>query len=87
MTLTSRRVVQYANGKQVGSEKIIDKFYIDTLRIGPAEMGNWGQPSRKTPSFAVRNLNGTIDELAIFDAALTADEIHQLYEEGKPLGY
>lgn len=84
---TGRRVVQYANGKQVGSEEIIDKFYIDTLRIGPAELGNWGQPSRKSPSFAVRNLNGTIDELAIFNASLTSDEIRQLYEKGKPLGY
>ncbi|WP_231691155.1 LamG-like jellyroll fold domain-containing protein [Aureliella helgolandensis] len=82
-----RRVVQYANGMQVGSEEIIDKFYIDTLRIGPAEIGNWGQPFRKTPWFSVRNLNGTIDELAVFDAALTTKEINTLFENGKPLGY
>lgn len=82
-----RRVVQYANGVRVGDEEIIEKFYIDTLRIGPAEIGNWGQPFRKTPAFAVRNLNGTIDELAVYDAPLTADEIRRLYQEGKPLGY
>ena len=83
----TRRVVQYANGKQVGSQEIIDKFYIDTLRIGAAEIGNWGQPFRKTPWFSVRNLNGTIDELAIFDAALTSEEIDGLFQAGKPLGY
>ncbi len=82
-----RRVVQYINGEQVSSQEIIDKFHITTLRIGPAEIGNWGQPFRETPWFAVRNLNGTIDELAIFNAALTSQEIQTLYEHGKPLGY
>lgn len=46
--------------------------------------GNWGQPFRKSPGFAVRNLNGAIDELAIFDDALSAEEIQTLYENGKP---
>lgn len=83
----SRQVTQYVNGTQISSEDIVDKFYIKTLRIGPAEIGNWGQPSRQTPWFAVRNLNGTIDELAIFNAALSPDEIGILFEQGKPLGY
>ena len=83
----SRRVEQYVNGQQLSSEEILDRFYIDTLRIGPAEIGNWGQPFRKTPWFAVRNLNGTIDELAIYDAALQAGEVSSLYEQGKPIGY
>lgn len=83
----ARRVEQYVNGEQISSEEIIDTFHIDTLRIGPAEIGNWGQPFRKTPWFSVRNLNGTIDELAIFNAGLTATEIRALYEQGKPLGY
>lgn len=82
-----RRVTQFANGVQVGSDEIVDPFYIDTLQIGPAEIGNWGQPFRKSPVFAVRNLNGSIDEMAIFNAALTPDEISQLYEQGRPLGY
>lgn len=82
-----RMVVQYVNGKQISREAIAEKFHIDTLRIGPAEIGNWGQPLRKTPWFSVRNLNGTIDELAIFNAALRSDEIQDFYEQGKPLGY
>ncbi len=83
----ARRVTQYVNGEQISSEAIIDKYFIDKLRIGPAEIGNWGQPFRKTPWFAVRNLNGTIDELAIFNAALSSEEILNQYELGKPLGY
>ncbi|MEP3833064.1 LamG-like jellyroll fold domain-containing protein [Rhodopirellula bahusiensis] len=83
----SRLVQQYVNGVRVSAEKIKPKYQIDTLRIGPAEIGNWGQPFRETPWFAVRNLDGTIDELTIYNAALGATEIHSLYESGKPLGY
>ncbi|PHQ35573.1 LamG-like jellyroll fold domain-containing protein [Rhodopirellula bahusiensis] len=83
----SRLVQQYVNGVRVSAEKIKPKYQIDTLRIGPAEIGNWGQPFRETPWFAVRNLDGTIDELTIYNAALEATEIHSLYESGKPLGY
>lgn len=82
-----RRVVQYVNGKQVGSESINDKFHVSELRIGPSEIGNWGQPFRKTPAFAVRNLDGTIDEMALFNAALSPEEIQNLYQQGKPIGY
>lgn len=82
-----RRVAQYVNGEQVSSERINEEFHIETLRVGPAEIGNWGQPFRKSPWFAVRNLDGTIDELAIFDAALTTPQIESLHEQGKPLGY
>ena len=82
-----RQVVQFVNGEELSRQEIIDKFHISTLRIGPGEIGNWGQPFRKTPWFAVRNLNGAIDELAVFNAALTSDEIQNLYEQGRPLGY
>ena len=82
-----RQVRQYVNGQVVGQAEIIDKFYINTLKIGAAEIGNWGQPFRNTPWFAVRNLNGTIDELAIFDASLSPTEVQSLYTKGKPLGY
>lgn len=83
----SRKVDQFVNGKRISSEAIPEKFFVDSLKIGPAEIGNWGQPFRKTPEFAVRNLNGAVDELAIFDARLTPEEIHNIYEQGKPLGY
>ncbi len=82
-----RQVVQFVNGQELSRHEITDQFHISTLRIGPAEIGNWGQPFRKTPWFAVRNLNGAIDELVIYGAALTSDEIQSMYEQGKPLGY
>ncbi len=82
-----RRVAQYVNGEQVTNAVIPEKFHVSTLRIGPAEIGNWGQPFRKTPEFSVRNLNGAIDELAIFDAILEPAEVKRLFEQGKPLGY
>ncbi|MDM4017536.1 LamG-like jellyroll fold domain-containing protein [Roseiconus lacunae] len=83
----NRKVIQYVNGTPIASETIAEKFYVDELHIGAAEIGNWGQPFRKTPWFAVRNFNGAIDEMAIFDAALSGEELRQIYESGKPVGY
>ena len=83
----ARQVNQFVNGEPISSEPITDQFHVQTLRIGTAEIGNWGQPLRNSPWFAVRNLNGAIDELAIFNAALGREEIQRLYEQGKPLGY
>jgi hypothetical protein len=83
----SRRVDQYVNGQRISTEPITDKFYVESLRIGPAEIGNWGQPLRKSPDFAVRNLNGAIDEIAIFKEALGAEEITSIYDNGKPFAY
>jgi hypothetical protein len=82
----ARVVAQYVNGVQVSSHTITDKYYTDSLHIGPAEIGNWGQPFRQTPLFSVRNLNGAIDELAIFGEALSDKEIKELFDAGTPSG-
>lgn len=82
-----RQVIQYVNGEEVCREEITDRFHVSSLRIGAAEIGNWGQPFRKSPWFAVRHLNGTIDEMVIFNAALGSEEIRLLHEQGKPPGY
>ncbi|WP_013629533.1 LamG-like jellyroll fold domain-containing protein [Rubinisphaera brasiliensis] len=83
----AREVRQYLNGELLQTWPIKDEFYIETLRIGPAEAGNWGQPFRDSPWFAVRNLDGAIDELMIFNAALTGDEIRSIYNSGRPSGH
>ncbi|HBE69381.1 MAG TPA: hypothetical protein DDW52_14640 [Planctomycetaceae bacterium] len=83
----NRTVTQYVNGSQVSVARIEDKYLIEELRLGACEIGNWGQPFRKTPWFSIRNLDGAIDEIAAFDAALTAVEIQRLYAAGKPPGY
>lgn len=80
----TKQVSQYLDGREVCREAIPDEYFIADLRIGAAEIGNWGQPFRKTPDFAVRNLDGAIDEMFIFDAALPAAEILNLYERGAP---
>ena len=79
----NRQVSHYVNGDQVSSQEIIDRFYIDKLRIGNAEIGNWGLPFREDPWFAIRNLNGRMDEIAVFDAALTGEEIAELHSRSR----
>jgi len=74
----------YLNGRVVSVDHIPDKFLVDKVRIGAASIGNWSEPKRADPHFAVRNLNGAIDEFAIFSAALSTEEIQKLYEIGRP---
>ena len=78
-------VTHYLNGESLSSEAIPDEYLVDQIRIGAASLGNWSEPAyRKDPGFAVRNLNGSMDEFALFSAALSADEVRRLYEAGKP---
>ena len=79
----NRRVSHYVNGVRIHRQKIEDTHFIDTLRIGNGEIGNWGQPFREDPTWAIRNLNGRLDELAIFRSALQDDEIAGLYERSR----
>jgi len=77
------RVSHYVNGVSISREGIRPQHQIDTLRIGNAEIGNWGQPFREDPTFAIRNLNGRMDEIAIFGVALDDDEVAALYEASR----
>lgn len=74
----------YVNGEAISVDNIPEDMRVESVSIGPASIGNWGEPKRNDPHFAVRNLNGAIDEFAIFSAALSAGEIKKLYEIGKP---
>ena len=80
----AKRTTHYLNGKQLHQESIPDKQLVEVTRIGMASIGNWSVPTKPDEHFAIRNLNGAIDELAIFAAALDADEIAEMYENGKP---
>ncbi|MGC6564959.1 MAG: LamG-like jellyroll fold domain-containing protein [Akkermansiaceae bacterium] len=79
----NRKVSHYVNGNVISEEVIESDYLIDRLRIGNAEIGNWGQPFREDPVFAIRNLNGRMDELMIFKAALTSENIVGLYERSR----
>lgn len=76
-------VQHYINGEPVGfsggtnREKPLTHF-----QIGKADLGNWSDPI--WPEAAIRTLNGRIDEFAIFQEALIAEEIRKLYVIGKP---
>lgn len=74
----------YLNGEVLSRESIPDVQLVRETRIGKASIGNWSLPTRPDSEFAIRNLNGSIDEFALFDVALNAAEIRELYENGKP---
>ncbi len=80
----AKQVTHYLNGKAISKEAIPEEYLVRRVRIGDASLCNWGLPERDEPRFAVRNLNGSMDEFALFSAALSSDEIKDLYEHGKP---
>jgi hypothetical protein len=77
-------VSHFIDGEKVSSETITEDFEVKTLRIGNGEIGNWGQPFRQDPNFTIRNLNGRVDELAIFKTALSNVEVKSLYQKSRP---
>ena len=79
-----RQVTHYLNGMQISEEAIPDEYLVERVRIGNASLCNWSLPERDEPRFAVRNLNGSLDEFAMFSAALSPEEILEMYEHGKP---
>jgi len=75
-------VVQYFDGEVVGRE--VSRLHAAgrPIRIGPAEIGNWGLP---TPGHRhpLRSLNGAIDEFVIHAAVLATDEVRAMAEVGR----
>jgi len=78
------RTTHFLNGEVLHEESIDQNLIVGTTRIGAASIGNSSIPTRPDSEFAIRNLNGSIDEFAIFAAALSAGEIKEMYENGKP---
>lgn len=74
----------YLNGQPLSSEEIPAKQLVRDTSIGLASIGNWSAPTRDSEEFAIRNLNGRIDEIMIFADALTPEEIDEIYQHGKP---
>jgi len=73
-------VTFYLNGKRIGQSPISHEM---KLRIGNAEIGNWGRSVEKSDA-PYRNFNGCMDELTLYRAALDANEVKQLYDKGSP---
>ena len=79
-----KQTTHYLNGLALSQETIPDVQLVSTTRIGKASIGNWSMPTKPDAAFAIRNLNGSIDEFTIFGAALSPEEILEIYENGKP---
>ena len=81
----NRRMRHFVNGKVVSETDIADDALVKSIRIGDASICNWSEPMYRTdPTFVVRNLNGCMDEFALFASALSSDEILNLYRAGSP---
>jgi hypothetical protein len=77
---TAREVAHYVDGRPV---RRIPLRFDTALRLGSAELGNWGVPIYGN-LYAVRNLNGRMDEFVLFGRALGADQVQALYAVGAP---
>lgn len=79
----SGQVIQYFDGREVSRE--VSKLHQPgrLISFGPCEIGNWGLPTAHH-QFPIRNLNGAIDEFAIYSAVLSAAEIQSIYQHGSP---
>jgi hypothetical protein len=79
----SGQVIQYFDGAEVSREVSNLHHAGRPISYGPCELGNWGLPTQGHP-FPIRNLNGAIDEFAIYSAVLTGAEIQSIFENGNP---
>jgi hypothetical protein len=79
----SGMVLQYFDGKEEGHEVSALHQPDRPIVFGPCELGNWGLPTQGHP-FPIRNLNGAIDEFAIYSAVLSGAEIQSIFENGNP---
>jgi hypothetical protein len=66
--------IAIANGTQMHKP-------LKAMRIGEADLGNWSDPIWED---SIRTLNGRIDEFAIYGVALSAEEIAEIHEKGRP---
>ena len=82
--VATRTCSHYLNGRIIFQQQAPSEKGVDALKIGSAQIGNWGLPTREEPDFAVRNLNGRLDEFTLFKTVLTPGEIQSLYQAGKP---
>lgn len=80
----TNEVIHYLNGRVLHRETIPAEQSLKTTRIGTASIGNWSSPTLPDAKFAIRNLNGTIDEFALFNSALSSEEIRSMFENGSP---
>lgn len=75
----ARLVIHYLNGREVKRGTLPERI---PLAFGHATIGNVTNPPPDV--WGMRSLGGALDELAIFERVLSADEIRDLHQEGSP---
>jgi hypothetical protein len=80
----TRTTKHFLNGEKLCEERIPDELFVQQTCLGKATIGNWSSPTRPEADFAIRNLNGSMDEFVLFRDALKSDEIRDLYIQGRP---
>jgi len=74
----------FLNGEKMCEERIPDELFVKQTCVGKATIGNWSSPTRPEADFAIRNLNGSMDEFVLFRDALKPDEVRDLFIQGSP---
>jgi hypothetical protein len=78
----TNKIFLYLNGEYLDT---FEPEFIPAIQIGSATIGGWNNQGKGDSNLnRTHNLSGRMDELMIFQKALTADEIKQIYEAGKP---
>ena len=80
----SRTITHYLDGAVLSRHVTPAEQTPAVTRIGDASIGNWALPTLPGAEFAIRNLNGSIDEFLVFADALSANEIREIYSHGRP---
>jgi hypothetical protein len=79
--VSNNSINTYLNGEFF--EKLATEDRISAVRIGSAMIGGWNKEDSADPNYP-RNFSGRIDELMIFQRALSAEEIKQIHLKTKP---
>lgn len=82
--IASGNVAVYVNGDEVGNVSVIGKLSMASNSEGWLHIGGGGTYSSASPYYC---LNGPIDEIALYNRALTSAEIKAIYEASKPRTY
>ncbi len=84
----SGEAVQFLDGRVVSRETSEERDHdiaaVRKVVYGSCELGNWGLPEGEQHESPVRNLNGCLDEFAIYREPLKVEELKAMYEAGRP---
>lgn len=77
-----RLVKHYCNGRLIGTQEIKN---LRPLSVGLCDLGNWPYSEwAKDTKFEVQNLNGLMGEFVVLGRAMSAGEVSEYYQAGRP---